>query len=193
LQKTERTTLYQSYTFLLQYHYFIFVTIGTLQSRTHTHTHNMDDYPAADPIPEPSGDIDIDGQYTTLMEYLSNSREMRHVAKSSFQQALWSGAGAMAGGLCFGPIGGLVGGVTGSLVGFAKTPQYDGIILQISKLDEHSQKMLMKKVGQVLVAAGAATQSMTTQDAFRDALMAYASSREVREGIWNACLETLHQ
>jgi hypothetical protein len=152
----------------------------------------MDDYPAGDPIPEPSGDIDIDGQYTTLMDYLSNSNDMRKLAKSSFQQALWSGAAAMAGGVFFGPVGGLVGGITGSIVGFMKTPDYDGMVLVLCKLDEPQKKSLMKKVGQVLIAAGAASQSMTTQDAFRDALLTYASSREVREGLWNACLDTLH-
>ena len=152
----------------------------------------MDDYPAGDPIPEPSGDIDIDGQYTTLMDYLSNSNDMKKLAKSSFQQAMWSGAGAMTGALLLGPVGGLVGGITGSIVGFMKTPDYDGIVLHLCKLDEPNKKALMRKVGQVLIAAGAASQSMNTQDAFRDALLTYASSREVREGLWNACLDTLH-
>mmetsp|Transcript_18752 Transcript_18752/g.30227 ORF Transcript_18752/g.30227 Transcript_18752/m.30227 type:complete len:152 (+) Transcript_18752:279-734(+) len=151
----------------------------------------MDDYPAADPIPEPAGDIDL--RYATLMDFLSNSSEMRHAAKSSFKQALWSGAGAMAGGLCFGPVGGLVGGVAGSLIGFAKTPDYDGAVILLTKLDETEKRALMSRVGQVLITAGAATQTLNTQDAFRDALMTYASNRDFREGLWNACLESLHE
>jgi hypothetical protein len=163
--------------------------ISTKTAATTKTTRAMDSYPAADPIPDPEGDIDA--QYTTLMEFLSNSREMRHTAKSSLKQALWSGAGALTGGLLMGPLGGLVGGVAGSLVGFAKSPNYDGAVMHLCKLDDGEKKALLTRVGQVLIAAGAAGQTLTSEAALRDALINYASQRSVREGLWNACLESL--
>ena len=151
----------------------------------------MDDYPAADPIPDPVGEADFDARYTTLMEFLSTSREMRQTATSSLKQSLWAGSGAMAGGMLAGPVGGLVGGIAGSLIGYVKSSDYDGAVVHLCKLDQFSKKELLTKVGQVLVAAGAATQGMNTDIAFRDALLAYASQSGVRDDLWNACLETL--
>ena len=150
----------------------------------------MDDYPASDPIPDP--DI-VDARYNTLMDYLSNSNEMREIAKSSFKQALWAGSGAMVGGLLLGPLGGLVGGVAGSLVGFARSPNYDGMLVQLCKLDEDQKKFLLMRVGEVLIAAGATAQGMDSANTLRDTLVAYASQRTVRESLWNACIESLQQ
>lgn len=48
----------------------------------------MDDYPAGDPIPDPSV---FDIQHNELVDFLSNSREMRQTAKSSFKQAAYAG------------------------------------------------------------------------------------------------------
>jgi len=68
----------------------------------------MDDYyPAADPIPDP----EFETRYTTLMDFLSTSSEMRQTASSSLKQAMWSGSATLAGGLMMGPVGGLVGGI----------------------------------------------------------------------------------
>ena len=54
----------------------------------------MDDYyPAADPIPDPEFEI----RYTTLMDFLSTSSEMRQTASSSLKQAMWSGSATLAG------------------------------------------------------------------------------------------------
>lgn len=150
----------------------------------------MDDYPAADPIPDPGID---DARYNTLMDYLSNSNEMRATAKSSFKQALWAGSGAMFGGLLMGPVGGLVGGVAGSLVGFVRSPNYDGMVVQLCRLDDDQKKALLVRVGEVLITAGATMQGMNSANAFQDALITYATQRSVREGVWNACIESIKQ
>lgn len=151
----------------------------------------MDDYPGAEPIPEPAGDIDA--RYSTLLEFLTDNSEMRKVAKSSFKQALWSGAGAMGGGLVFGAVGGLVGGIAGSIYGFMTTPNYDGALVHLCGLPEEEKKALLTRVGQVLMAAGAAAHTMNSQAAFRDALMMYAAQPSVRNGLWNACVASLQE
>ena len=151
----------------------------------------MDDYPAADPIPDPVGEEAFDARYTTLMEFLSTSRAMRQTATSSFKQSVWAGSGAMAGGMLMGPVGGLVGGIAGSVIGFVKSSDYDGALVQLCKLDPSSKKELMTRVGQVLIAAGAATQGVNTNEEFRNALLSYASQSSVRDGLWNACVESL--
>ena len=151
---------------------------------------SMDDYPAADPIPEP--DI-YAAQYTTIIEYMKESREMRAATKGSLKQGLWAGSGAVAGGMIFGAVGGLVGGIAGSLFGFFQADDYDGIILQLCKLDERQQQALVKDVGRILVSAGAAAQGLNSVDAFRDALIAFASQRQVRDDLWSACLTSLQE
>jgi hypothetical protein len=151
----------------------------------------MDDYPASDPIPDP--DIAGDIRYSTLMDYMSNSREMREAATSSLKQAMWAGSGALMGGFMLGPVGGLVGGIAGSLVGFARSPSYDGMLVQLCQLNDEQKKVLLMRVGEVLIAAGATAQGMDTATAFRDTLISYASQRSVRESLWNACIESLQQ
>lgn len=150
----------------------------------------MDDYPAADPIPEP--DI-YAAQYTTLIDYLNNSHDMRQTAKGSMKQAAYAGAGALAGGMLFGAVGGLVGGIGGSLVGFFQSNNYDGIVLQLCKMDDRQQQTLVRDVGKILISAGAAAQSLNSVDAFRDALLSYASQRRVRDDLWTVCLQSLQE
>mmetsp|Transcript_26993 Transcript_26993/g.74208 ORF Transcript_26993/g.74208 Transcript_26993/m.74208 type:complete len:151 (+) Transcript_26993:134-586(+) len=148
----------------------------------------MDNYPGADPIPDPDR---FDSRYATLMEFLSSSTDMRKTATSSFKQSLWAGSGAMVGGMMFGPVGGLVGGITGSLVGFVRTSDYDGAVVHLCKLDQASKKELLTRVGQVLIAAGAATNGIQTNTAFRDALFSYATNSGVRDQLWDACMNSL--
>lgn len=151
----------------------------------------MDDYPAGDPIPDPVGEESFDARYTTLMEFLSTSNTMREAATSSFKQSLWAGSGAMAGGMLMGPIGGLVGGIAGSVIGYSKSSNYDGALVQLCQLDQMSKKELLTRVGQVLIAAGAATRGIDTTSAFRDTLLLYVSQSNVKDELWNACLESL--
>eukprot|EP00529_Nitzschia_sp_RCC80_P037143 CAMPEP_0113500342 /NCGR_PEP_ID=MMETSP0014_2-20120614/32266_1 /TAXON_ID=2857 /ORGANISM="Nitzschia sp." /LENGTH=145 /DNA_ID=CAMNT_0000394649 /DNA_START=146 /DNA_END=580 /DNA_ORIENTATION=- /assembly_acc=CAM_ASM_000159 len=143
--------------------------------------HNDDYYPAGDPIPEP--DI-YASQYTTIIEFLQGSSEMRSAAKSSLKQGLWAGSGAVAGGMFFGPVGGMVGGIAGSIVGFFKSDDYDGIVVQLCKLDERQQQTLVRDAGKILIKAGAAAQTMNSVDMFRDALLSYASQQQVRDELW---------
>jgi hypothetical protein len=148
----------------------------------------MDDYPAADPIPDPNF---INIQHNGLIEFLTNSRDMRQTAKSSMKQAAYAGGAALAGGFLLGPVGGMVGGIFGSIVGFLKADDYDGAVLHISKLDQGQQRQLMKRVGQVLIAAGATSQQLDTQTAFQNTLINLCSRPQVRDDIWSACVESL--
>ena len=99
----------------------------------------MDDYPAAEPIPDPNL---VDAQHNELIDFLTNSREMRQTAKSSLKQAAYASGGALAGGFLLGPVGGMVGGIFGSIIGFVKADNYDGAILSVCKLDSAHKKAL---------------------------------------------------
>lgn len=103
----------------------------------------------------------------------------------------FNSGGALAGGFLLGPIGGMVGGICGSIIGFVQSDNYDGALLTISKLDEQQKKVLMTRVGQVLVAAGATAQQLNSSNAFRDTLVSLASQKSVRDDIWNACVQSL--
>jgi hypothetical protein len=151
----------------------------------------MDDYyPAAEAIPDPSL---MDIQHNELVAFLTGSAEMRKTAKSSIKQSLYAGSGALAGGFFLGPVGGLIGGIAGSVLGFLQADDYDGAVLAICKLEDNRRQVLMKSVGQVLMAAGASAQQFQTSDAFRGALANLAARRDVREQLWNACAEAVRQ
>ena len=150
----------------------------------------MDDYPAGDPIPDPNL---YNVQHNELIDFLTNSRDMRQTAKSSMKQAAYAGGGALAGGFLLGPVGGMVGGIFGSILGFLKAGDYDGAVLQIVKLEPDHKRVLMKRVGQVLITAGAASHQLDTQSAFRDTLVQYCSRPGVREDLWNACIQSLQE
>ena len=49
----------------------------------------MDDYPAADPVPEPSRTVDE--QFNELVQFLTHSQDMRKTATSSLKQGLIAG------------------------------------------------------------------------------------------------------
>jgi hypothetical protein len=149
-----------------------------------------DSYPASDPIPDPNL---VDGQYSELVTFLTNSREMRNTAKSSIQQSLYAGSGALAGGFIMGPIGGLLGGIAGSLVGFFKTDNYDGALLAICKLEERHKQVLLKSVGAVLMTAGATAQQFESVEAFKESLVELASHPNVRRELWNVCRQAVEE
>jgi hypothetical protein len=150
----------------------------------------MDDYPAAEPIPGPSL---VDIQHSELIDFLTNSRDMRQTAKSSLKQAAYGGGAALAGGFLLGPIGGLVGGIAGSIIGFLKSDNYDGAILAVCKLEDAQKQILMQRVGQVLISAGATLQQLDSGTIFRDTLVNLASRRNVRDDLWNACIQSLQE
>ena len=147
----------------------------------------MDDYPAAEPIPEPS----VSFQHGELVTFLTQSREMRVTARHAMKQALWAGGGALSGAFLLGPVGGLIGGVVGSIVGWIKSDDYDGAVLAIMKVDGLRREALMKEVGQILIAAGATSRDLQSQEAFRAALFQYAEQESVRNGVWHACLTSI--
>lgn len=147
----------------------------------------MDDYPAAEPIPDPSV---ISFQHQELIDFLTNSRDMRETAKSSFKQAAYAGGAALAGGMLLGPVGGMIGGIAGSIIGFLKADDYDGALLAICKLDNVQKQIMLQRVGQVLMASGATLQQLEAAS-FRDTLVHLASRRSVRDDLWNACVQSL--
>ena len=145
----------------------------------------MDDYPAADDVPGPTNEF----QYRELMQFLTESGDMRKAAQGSVKQGLCAAGGAIAGGFVLGPLGGLVGGIGGSIYGFLTACDYDGALVQIMKLEAEQQKRLMSDVGGVLRAAGASAQQFESPEAFRSTLAEFAAQSSVRDQIWKACIE----
>ena len=150
----------------------------------------MDDYPAAEAIPDPAA---TEFQYRELMQFLTESREMRQAAKGSLKQGLCAAGGAIAGGFVLGPVGGLVGGIGGSIYGFLTAGDYDGALVQILALENEQQERLMSDVGGVLRAAGAGAQQFESPEAFRATLMEFASQGAVRDQIWRACIQAANE
>ncbi|CAB9518847.1 expressed unknown protein [Seminavis robusta] len=146
----------------------------------------MDDYPAAEAIPDPAA---TEFQYRELMQFLTDSRDMRKAATGSVKQGLCAAGGAIAGGFVLGPAGGLVGGIGGSIYGFLTADNYDGALQQIMALEQEQQAKLMTDVGGVLRAAGATAQQFDSPEAFRATLMEFAAQPAVRDQIWRSCIE----
>ena len=147
----------------------------------------MDDYPAAEPVPEPA----VSFQHGELVSFLTQSQTMKRTARSALRQSLWAGGGAISGALLLGPVGGLVGGIMGSFIGFIRADQYDGAVQAIVKLDGGRREVLCREVAQVLIAAGATTRDLQTAEAFRAALFQYAEQESVRNAMWQACLHSI--
>jgi hypothetical protein len=148
----------------------------------------MDDYPASEAIPDPAR---VDFQHHELIEFLMDNTEMRKAAKHSLKQGLFAGGGAVAGGMLLGPVGGLIGGVAGSLVGFFQSDNYDGAVQQIIQLEGTRKDRIVQEVGKVLMTAGATAKQFETPDAFRAALVQFASQRNVRDQVWRACQQVV--
>ena len=133
----------------------------------------------------------IDDYHTELVEFLVDNPNMKHAARSAMKQGLGAAAGATMGGLFLGPVGGLVGGILGSVAGFLIVDDYDGVVQQIVKLQSEAQKeRLIKGVRQVLMTAGASMP--TTAIGFRGALVEFAQQRNVREQVWNLCMDAVN-
>jgi len=148
----------------------------------------MDDYPAAEDIPNP---LSVETQHHELLEFLVDNDQMKDTAKHSLKQGLWAGGGAVAGGMLFGPAGGLVGGIVGSVVGFFQSDDYEGAVQQILVLEDTHKERLVQAVQKVLITAGATARNFESADAFRGALVQFAAQRPVREQVWKACLEAI--
>lgn len=146
----------------------------------------MDDYGSnEDTIPN------MEENYGTLMEFLTDNPEMKKAAVHSLRQGLMAGGGAVVGGLILGPVGGLVGGIAGSLVGYFQAPNYEGMVQNIRHLEKSRQDQLMSQVKVVLLAAGATATSMQNTDQFKQVLVQYAAQAPVRDQIWKACVQAL--
>ena len=160
--------------------------LPTTQSTATTMDNN--DYTDDDPI------INMDEQYGTLMDFLTDNPEMKKTAVHSLQQGLFAGGGAVAGGLVFGPLGGLIGGIAGSLAGFFQMPNYECMVQNIRHLPRHRQEHLVAQVRTALLAAGATAQNLGRNQEFRTTLVQLAAQAPVRDQIWRACVEALeHQ
>lgn len=146
---------------------------------------SYDDYPAGEPIPEPAA------MHSELMRFLTGNTDMRKTARSAVKQSLWAGGGALTGGLIMGPVGGLVGGIAGSLIGFFKADEYDGVVLHLMNLSQQQRQFLVADICQVLVAAGATSQQLSSVENFRTTLQTYAQQDSVRDALWKACLSAI--
>lgn len=148
----------------------------------------MDDYPAADPIPDPS----VEFSFRELMEFLSTNNDMRTTAKQSLKHGLMAGGGALTGGILFGPAGGLLGGILGSLVGFLSVDNYDGAVQQLLRLNNTSKRQLVEQVYCILRQAGASASNFGSPEAFRATLADFAEQPSVRDQVWKACLSSIY-
>jgi len=74
--------------------------------------------------------------HSELLRFLSESNDMKQALKGSIKQGLYSFAGTVAGGLLLGPAGALAGSLIGAGAGYARSEDYDGIIVAVSELDE---------------------------------------------------------
>jgi hypothetical protein len=100
-----------------------------------------------DDIPNIPTDSDDDARYRSpeyqseLMNFLSQSSEMRKTAKGALKQSLFSAGGAFVGAFVAGPVGGLVGGIAGSVAGFIQGDNYDGAIIAITRLESDRKRV----------------------------------------------------
>lgn len=133
---------------------------------------------------------DREEYYSEFMNFMSDSHSMKHTAKSAIKQTLVTGGCAMTGSLVFGPVGGLVGGIVGSVYAYLKSDDYDGAIKALTLLESSRQKRLMTEVLSVLKKAGASIESFDDLNAFKNTLYTFAEQDEVRNGIWNACINS---
>jgi len=129
--------------------------------------------------------------YRELLNFLSDS-SMKDTAKSSVKQSIYAASGAFMGSFMGGPVGGLIGGVAGSVVGYVRADDYDGAILALTELESEKQKRLVNEVVTILKASGAtfATVQSIDVNSFRETLYNLAQQEHVRNGIWNACLQS---
>lgn len=154
----------------------------------------MDDYADNDnddnnPVPN----MDDEQNYGTLVEFLTDNPEMKRAAAHSLRQGLCAGGGAVVGGLLLGPLGGLAGGVAGSLVGYYRSPQYEGVVQNLRHLERTRQEILLQQVRAALLAAGATARNLESADQFKTVLVQYAAQPPVRDQIWKACVEALEE
>ena len=148
----------------------------------------MDDYPAAEPVPDMSR---VNFQYTEIVSFLRDNDEMRKTARNALKQGLIAGASTVGGALLFGPIGGLIGGIAGSILGFQQADEYDGVITHVMKLEGRSRIRLVDSIRVALTAAGASLKHFESPEIFRTALTEFVSKEQVREKVWHACVDAI--
>jgi len=91
----------------------------------------------------PNIPTDSEEYQSELMNFLSQSADMRNTARGALKQSLFSAGGAFVGAFIAGPIGGLVGGITGSVAGFMNGDDYDGAIVALTKLEADRKNVSM--------------------------------------------------
>mmetsp|Transcript_17639 Transcript_17639/g.29325 ORF Transcript_17639/g.29325 Transcript_17639/m.29325 type:complete len:163 (+) Transcript_17639:141-629(+) len=149
---------------------------------------NMDDFLGGPNREQRSAEM-----HASLMQWLTESDDMRKTAKSSLKQSLYAGGGAFAGSFLGGPVGGLIGGVAGSLVGFLKSDDYDGLLLAVSKIDDAHRTKLLKEVATVLMVAGAQMKQLNSAAGLKEQLNRFVNQEQVRDGVWKACMKSMNE
>lgn len=151
----------------------------------------MDDIPNAFDASPQHQDFNNTSRHSEILHFLTQSSEMRSTARSSLKQSLYAGSGAFAGSFLGGPIGGLAGGVVGSVVGYIFSDEYDGAVQAVRDLEEGRRDELMLAVGTILVAAGASVGQLSTLEGYRQSLFQFAEQEDVRNNIWEACVNSV--
>lgn len=79
----------------------------------------------------------------------------------------------------------------GSIVGYKSSNDYDGAIVAIRGLEVGRRDELIKVVGGVLAAAGASVGELSTLEGYRESLVTFAEQEEVRNSLWEACVNSV--
>ena len=116
-------------------------------------------------------------------------RFRRSTAAGSIKQGLTAGAGAVSGGVLFGPFGAMVGGIVGSIVGYYRSDDYDGAVKAVAALPDSQRDALVTEVGEILVSAGAAANMLAAQGGLLTALEEFAKQPAVRDQVWSAVVQ----
>jgi len=79
----------------------------------------------------------------------------------------------------------------GSIVGYKSIDDYDGAIVAVRGLEGGRRDELMAVVGSVLAAAGASVGQLSTLEGYRESLVQFAEQEDVRNNLWEACVNSV--
>lgn len=122
----------------------------------------------------------MDEQHQEIIRFLHDYGDhMREVARDSFKQALFGGAGAILGTILFtrllgkkiGVWGGVLGAVLGSVIGYMNTSDYDEQVETLTNLSQADKKKLVDSICQILKTKGKldSTQVLKVKGAMKEA------------------------
>lgn len=126
-------------------------------------------------------------QYDELIYYLTHSPEIH--AKTALARTVYACGGVCIGAQLFGLIGILFCGIAGCCMGYSKSVNYHVLVSHLAQLNHIQRKRLLRKVGFLLMAAGATESQLSTPQQYRTTIFRLTLQGQVRLSIWKACLE----